>query len=68
MNLPAYKEQLRLEILAIGNAYGVRKTCRDTRMSHDTWYKVRWNKIAHVETLEKILERVKKACSVTHSK
>lgn len=62
MNLPAYKEQLRLEILAIGKVNGMRKTCRDAKMSHDTWHRIRANKVAHVDTMEKLLARIKKAC------
>jgi len=63
MNLSDYKEQLRSEILAIGKSNGVRKTCREAGISHDTWGRLRWDEIAHVETLEKILSKIKTSCN-----
>jgi len=64
MNLPAYKEQLRLEILAIGNAYGVRKTCKLSGISLSAWYNIRYNTV-QVETLEKYKGKIKKALQVS---
>jgi len=68
MDLDKYKQRLREEILEVGRTNGVRKTCREAGISHDTWYKIRWNLISHVETLEKIKCKIKNACNVPESK
>lgn len=63
MDLDKYKQRLREEILEFGRVYGVRKTCREAGISHDTWSRLRWGEIAHVETLEKILSKIKTSCN-----
>lgn len=65
MNLTDYKEQLRLEILAIVKSNGVRKTCRDAGISLSVWHRIKKNESMPIEAIEKNLKKVKNCLNVS---
>ena len=58
MNLPAYKEQLRLEILGYFETNGVVKTMVEFGINRKTYYGIKHNEIKNTETIKKWHDKI----------